>query len=137
MKKGFFFTTDALLATAVSVTLLVMAFGALKSAAVYAQTDARLARLGEDALTAMDKNGALAAAIAASTSAPIENALRALPPQVCATARIIRHGARTIISTNPGCQCTGRRAAAKRSIAVASGQSFTEYVASIEICTRQ
>ncbi|MCX6767420.1 MAG: hypothetical protein NTY90_01655 [Candidatus Micrarchaeota archaeon] len=136
-RKGFFFTLDALLAVAFSIAIFILVVKTLETAQTTASADVGLARLGQDLLAGMEKNGALAEAVLTSSGAILSASTGVLPPDMCGKITVKKSpGNAVILANSPSCRCTERRVAASRSFATAA-TGFDEYVASIELCRRK
>ncbi len=136
MRKAFFFTMDALLAATFSVIVFTLALEALEAAVPAAQADAGLARLAEDVLAGMEKNGVLEEAARTSSGALLANSLGALPPDVCARAKLKKHQGGVVLGKEPKCKCRERKVTSARSFVVATN-TLDEYVALVELCKRK
>ena len=134
-RRGFIFTTDALLALLLSAFLLYITYSTLDRVTKAESYSGEMRTLSRDTLAAMEESGLLARAVQQSRNDEIRGVLDALPPNTCADAAVYSTSI-VVAAQRTGCNCTNASTvvAAQRTFVAIMGSTQVEGRAVMHAC---
>ncbi len=131
MKKGIFFSLDAILALLIAFSLAAAILNALSALPAFSNSNSNL-RISEDALSSMEKSGVFEKALRDSSAVPIQEFVRSLPNNICYRIAISKPPAANAIIAEENCKCN-TFSVTYRSFLVADA-SAEEYTVQMRTC---
>ncbi|MFH0972019.1 MAG: hypothetical protein V1835_05650 [Candidatus Micrarchaeota archaeon] len=134
MRRGVFFSLDALLALLIAFALMTSTFAIITAAPRGNAIGNAPLEISQDALLAMEKGGVLGIAVKNSDPAPIRKFAEIIPNNICYRISIMKPPSGDAIIAEENCRCIDY-SVARRSIVVGSASS-EEYLAEMRACNK-
>jgi hypothetical protein len=132
MRKGIFFSLDALLALIIALSLAAAILNGIGQVPPVSAKENSAQRIAEDSLALMEKNLVLHDSVAASSPVAIQQFAQLIPPNICYRISISKRAAESPIIVDENCGCK-TYSVARRSFIVASATPEI-YVAEMRSC---